>query len=269
MPQYFALDKILKQGVEYPMAEDEFMAINALGTDSAGAGRLRVERQLTGDIKQVIAPAHKINTNLLTLLGLGDLYYVVPPKKKALWEGDSGSVCRVKGKLGILGAGEAMPAGMLARAAEQDIHFITFIEDSVSLGTDEVWAAGRELTVLELTPKTIEKYTLNNIALASVTGDTISNGQVGIRFYLEGKPIDNLSASNLPLGIDALSMPSPPAETTESIPFSFKDNPVEVGGDKTLKITAINISGGDLTPATGSAWSVTVTCVVEYLTKRA
>jgi len=268
MPVYYNLDKIITAGAEWVMAADEFLLISAIGTNSSGAGRLMIERQLTGDIKELVSPLHKRSTNFLGLLELGDLYYVVPNQKRIKFEGDTGSKCRIKGRIGVLAPGESVPATHLARAANQDIDFLCFVEGSVSLGTDEVWADGRELDVYTLTPKTIERYDFQDVVMTSVTGDTITEGQVGIRFYLEGKPLDNLAKANLPLGVDALSMPRPPAEGTDFEPFSLKELPIVVEGDKTIKITAINISGGSLTPATGSKWTVTVTAIVRYRTKR-
>jgi len=265
MVTYYKLDKVITVGESWRAEENKFYVIKAIGTDASPALTPYVERYPLGAIRADVAPLHKTSSNLLGPLDLGALYYVVPPKHIFKVAGPSGAKCRIIGRIGVLGPGEALPAGMMERFGKQPTHHLTYVTDSESLGTDETWTAGREFGVYKLTPLTPEVYKFNNVCMVSVTGDTISEGQVGIRFYLEAAPFDILETTMGKLGVDALSMPHPPRDVAEEIPFSLEDLPIEVKGDKTFEVRAINVSGGDLPPATGAAWTVKFTAVVEYL----
>jgi len=266
MPRYYELDKFLAAGTEYEMAPDEFLVIQKVGTDDTSLAMLKIDGRETGEFRDLVAPSHQTSTNMLPLLDLKSLYYVVPQNKKVVFSGTSGKKCRVKGKIGKIATGEVLPANFASRFEAQDTDFVTTLEDSFAFATDEAWAADREVTLLELTPKTIEKYVFDNIVEVSITNlaAALADGQVGIRFYLEGLPLDNLSKANLPLGADAKSMPRPPNTTDEVIPFSLADNPIEVKGDQTFRVTAINISGASLSAATGAAITINLTIVAHY-----
>jgi len=203
---------------------------------------------------------------MLPLLDLKTLYYVVPQNKRVVFAGASGKKCRIKGKIGKLATGEVLPANFASRFEAQDTDFVTTLEDSFKFGTGEAWAADREVTILELTPKTVEKYIFNSLVEVDITNlaAALGDGQVGIRFYLEGLPLDNLSKANLPLVAAAKSIPRPPNTTDEVIPFTLADNPIEVKGDQTFRVTAINISGASLSAATGTAITIDLTIVAHY-----
>ena len=96
------------------------------------------------------------------------------------------------------------------------------------------------------------------------SGGTINPGDFAVRFYLDGKVLDLLSKTAGKLGIDVLSMPRPPSDTVEEIPFTLKDLPIEVLGDHTLSVKIRNISGSNKTPTSGSEWSFTFTAIVRY-----
>jgi len=266
MPRYYELDKFLSAGTEYEMAADEFLVIGKVGTDDTALAKLRIDGRDTGEFRDLVAPVHQISTNMLALLDLKSLYYVVPQNKRVVFSGTSGKKCRIKGKVGKLATGEVLPANFASRFEAQDTDFVTTLEGSFKFGTDEDWAADREVTLLDVTPKTIEKYVFDNLVEVSITNlsAALADGQVGIRFYLEGLPLDNLSKANLPLGADAKSMPRPPNSTDEVIPFTLADNPIEVKGDQTFRVTAINVSGGTLSPATGTAITIDLTIVAHY-----
>jgi len=265
MVQYYKLDKIIEEGTTYQAPADEFLVIRKIGTDATSATHLKIDGTDTGDIISTIAPLHKTSSNLFGPLDLRNLFYVVPPDKKFWIDGASGAKMRIIGEIGKLAPGEGLPAQFASRFTDQGKHYFTYISDSYEVGTDTTWASQVEYEVLSLTPKTTEKYILNHICGASITGDTVNAGDFGIRFYLEGKPLDILTRDLGKLGIDVLAMPLPPTATTEETPFSFEDRPIEVPGDITLSIRASNESGSDKAPASGSSWSITVTAVVEYI----
>ena len=265
MVEYYKLDKIFLQGVNYQAPNDRFYVIRKIGTDQTADVYLKIDGVDTGAIISGIAPLHKISSNLLGLLSLADLFYVVPPNKIFSVEGPAGAKLRAVGEIGKLAPGEALPADFASRFTDQGKHYLTYLTGTASLGTDVAWTAGQELEILSLTPKTIEKYILNGYAGVTITGDTVAEGDFSVRFYLEGVPLDILTSEPGKLGIDALSMPRPPADTTDEEAFSLADRKIEVLGDRTLRITAINVSGADKAPATGANWSVTLDVICEYI----
>ena len=102
------------------------------------------------------------------------------------------------------------------------------------------------------------------MVLVSISGGTVNEGDFGVKFYIDNSPLEFDVADNLMEGIDSLSMPSPPADTTEELVFTLKDFPIELLGDHTLSIKVKNTSGASKSPSAGSAWSVTVTVVAKY-----
>ena len=267
MVEYFKLDKIFTTGTTYELPADRFYVIKAIGTDASTDLKLVIDGVETGALINDVAPLHRTSSNHLGPVPLGDLFYVVPPNKSFELEGPSGAKARLVGQIGRLAAGEALPTNLASRFAEQGKHYITYVSDSYSLGTDVAWSADTEYEIYSLTPKTIETYNFNNIMMCSVSNVTVSEGDIAIRLYLDGTPLDILTSDAGKLGIDSLSMPYPPAATTEEIPFSLADLPIKVEGDHTFTVKAINTSGGDLTPASGTSITVKITALVEYLMK--
>jgi len=267
MVDYYKLDKIITQGTTYTTPPDRFYVIRKVGTDATSSVKLVIDGVETGAFYNTIAPLHKTSSNLLGPLDLGDLYYVIPPDKTFYVDGPSGAKVRIIGEIGVLSPGEALPADYARRYTDQGKHYITYLEDTYSKATDEAWAADEEQEVISLTPRTIETYILNNVVMADLTGGSFSEGQFAVRFYRDGQPLDILTSDPGHKGIDILSMPRPPADSTEEEPFTLKDRPIEILGDHTLSIKVINVSGSNLSPTTGSAWSVTITAIVEYIMK--
>ena len=267
MVNYYPLDKVFSEGTDYETPNDRFYVIRKIGTDGSTGTRFVIDGVETGEIIETIAPLHRTSSNLLGPLDLGDLYYVVPPNKTFSVSGPAAARIRAIGQIGVLAPGEVLPATEAARFNEQGKRYITYIQDTYSKATDETWAAGEEQEVISLTPRTIEEYRFDRQVLASMTGASFAEGTFALRFYLDGKPLDILTTGPGNLGVDVLSMPSPPADSTEQDAFTLADLPIVVAGDHTFSVRAINISGAGQTPDFGFAWSVTVRAIVEYLMK--
>jgi len=264
MVSIFALDKVLSVDVEYTTTRRQGYVIRRVGTNSSGSARLVIDGKELGVFKSLVAPLHRTTDNLLGPLDLRDEYYVIPPNTKFKFTGDSGSKCRVIGEVVQLSPGEGFPSDLMSRFMNQHKVFRTVFEGSFSLGTDVVWKAGAVYEVLSLTPLTSEKVTLDDVVLVAISGDTVSEGDFGVEFYLDNTPLEPEVAENLMSGIDSLAMPSPPKGTTEMQAFTLKNFPIEVPGDHTLSVRVRNTSGGDKSPASGSSWTVTVTCIARY-----
>jgi len=268
MAKMVPLDKTLDLNTKYRTERDKFLIIRKIGTNVSDEIVVEVKETEVTYIHGDFAPLRVTSSNKLGPFDLKELYVVVPPDTTFQFTSASSGKVRIIGTIGILRPGEGLSADLLTRFDTQRDNHWRYLKDSVSLGTDEVWSADRELTVLETTPRTNEEYTINDIIMAKVTGGTISEGQVGIRLYLDTTPFDIEETESGHLGIDVLNMPYPPSDTNGETPFSLKNYPIVVPGDIKFKVGAINISGGDLTPASGSAWTVEVLMPYRYKRKR-
>jgi hypothetical protein len=268
MVDYYKLDKIFVQGATYQTPNDRFYVIKKVGTDATSDCYLKIDGVDTGAIISDVAPLHRTSSNLLGPLDLGDLYYVVPPNKTFTVEGPSGAKIRAIGLIGKLAPGEALPAQYASRFTEQGKHYLTYDTATATLAAAGAnWAADAETDVYSLTPKTVEKYIFNNVVMAKVENAATapSEGDVAIRFYLEGTPLDILTTEPGKKGIDLYSAPYPPADTTEEEPFTLKDLPIGVPGDNTFEIKFVNTSGAAIAASTAAAMTATVAVIVEYI----
>ena len=260
----FRLDKIIVEGTTYETPKRVGYVIRKIGTNSGGSARLVIDNKRMGYIDSDVAPLHRTSSNLLGPLDLEDLPYVIPPNTKFSFEGDSGSKARIIGDVVMLEPTEGFPDELTRRYSNQHRKFKTTYEGSFSLGTDEDWKDDVAFEILSLTPLSIERLLLNDIVMVSISGGPVSEGDFGVEFYLNNSPLEFDVAENLMKGIDALSMPYPPADSTEELAFSLRDFPIEVGGDDTLSIRVRNVSGAAKSPNSGSAWSVKVKLVAIY-----
>jgi len=270
MVEYYKLDKVFVQGANYQLPNDRFYIIRKIGTDADSDTYLKIDGVDTGAIISDIAPLHKTSSNLLGPLDLKDLFYVVPPNKVFTVEGPSGAKVRCIGEIGKLAPGEAIPGNFASRFTDQGKHFLTYQSGTATLAAaGGSWAADAENSVIELTPKTIETVRFNNVLMGKVENSAaaIADGQVAIRIYLEGTPLDILTAEPGMKGIDILACPYPPADGTEEEPFSLEDRAIEVLGDRTVKLTVMNVSGAAISASTAADMTATITAVVEFLKK--
>ncbi len=260
------LDKILKQGTPITLEKREAWIIQAIGTNSTTRGRLVIDGKPTGDIVQLIAPLHTLDTNLLGPLPLGDYYYVVPPETKVEWQGATGSKARIIGTKVIFDPGENLGEPYATRSRNQYSSYITYIEGTFSKGTDVAWPAGEENEVISLTPLTIEKYIFDSILMATVANVSggVSEGDWSITFYIDNTPLENIVASGEQVGVDVLSAPRPPADGADETPFTLQAFPIELTGDHNLSIRVKNTSGASKSPPAGASITATVTVLTKY-----
>jgi len=265
MAERYILDKILKVGQSYVMEADKYMVIRAIGTDDTARVRAFVAGNLVGEFTNIVAPLHKTSSNLLGPLPLEDLYIVVPPNKTLYFDGTAGKKVRVIGYIYELGPGEQMSAEHIARYGNQSKAYWTYLDDSVSVGTDVALSAGQEVEIKTYSPASIEKYLFSKVLMVGVSGGSFSEGDLALRLYLDGKPLDLLSSEMGPHGIDVTALPRPPSDSTEETPFSLMDNPIQLDGDHRLKVVIVNTSGGSLAPTSGSSWQFTFTAPIKYI----
>jgi len=261
------LDRYIKEGVTYKTKSREAYIVRKLGTDSSTEAYLEIDGRMTGKIDNEVAPLHVTSSNLLGPLDLGPLYYVIPPEVEFKIVGASGCKARLIGQKLILEPGERLGAPYIDRFDRQFDHYLTLLSATLTLGTDEVFKADEERTILSLKPASHEIYKFNSYIGVKGSGDTIAEGDFSVVFYYNGQPFEYITTDNFGPGIDIKSMPLPPADSTEEVPYTLKDYPIEVPGPNELVIKVRNISGADKAPASGSAWSFTLKAIVEYVRK--
>ena len=255
---------VISEGAEYTTPPRKAILIKAIGTDATSASHLKVEGSELGDLISTVAPMHKTSSNLLGPLRLGSLYYVIPPDSEFEWEGASGSKARLIGSWVFLDPGESLPSDMLSRYEAQKDHYMTYVEGSYSHGTDTALTAGAEVTVLTISPAANEKYVLNGPVMADVENYTPSEGDLAIRMKYDETYLDTTLKDSALGGIDILSAPRPPADTTEEEPFSLAGSPITVEPNHKLYFLVKNTSGASISPASGTSLTFTITAIVEY-----
>jgi len=267
MPREFPLDMIIVQGETYYTDKREYFVIKKIGTDASTDTHLKVDNKELGDLISTVAPLHSTSSNTLGPVNLGQFYIVIPPETEFVVEGASGAKMRLVGIYGKIAPGEPLPGDLEARFNNQHNAYITHLNGSVSLGTDVSFSADAEQEIMSLTPKTIEKYILAFPVMGSVDNYTASEGDLAYRFYVDNEPLDLLTSSSGDVrgGIDLLSMPRPPAATTEQVPFSFADMPLEILGDHTLSIRVRNTKGSAISPSAGTSLTFYVDTLAVYI----
>ena len=247
--------KTFDAGTVYRAETDKAYVIERIGTDSSSTATIKVEGAPVAEIINTITPKEKTGSNLFGPIDLKDLKIVVPQTKPLQIEGASGSKIMAYGKILVLAPGEALPSAFAGRYTEQRTKYITYLSGSYDNGTDTAWDAGKENKVLEYTVGVNEKIILDKFFACWV--DNVSGGllqgQFGFRIYIDDTPLDVIEDTMGKKGIDPFAAPLPPNTTNSMEVFSFEKNPIELGPGKTLKVTAINISGAAISPNSGTS----------------
>jgi len=263
----FPIKKVIDTATEYKQEADRYYVIKEVGTDDTAHQILVIDGKELGIFESALSPLKKVADNLLGPYDLRDEWLVIPPDKTFKTVGASGKKLVLIGNIVILAPAEAPVPAHMARFGVQHEAYRTHVEGAFTFAVDEAWAVNREVEVFTLTAGFGERYTFDDFLGVSFTNVTVGDGDVGVRFWYKGTPFDILRLE-APiagrLGIDALQMPLPPADATNMIPFSLKDRPIVLNVGEELKITAINTSGADLTPPTGTAISITLKAKCKY-----
>jgi hypothetical protein len=262
MPAFYNLKKVLKTGTTYTMENDRYYVIEKVGTDATSKVTVKVDGIPVADIFSTIAPIARSGTNEFGPFPLEDDYIVVPPQRQLYFDGPSGANVYIEGKLVVLSPGEAIPTEHLTRYNTYANRKVSYVDVSATVGAS--WSAGQEIKISDISPTAIEDWLFNSIAGVSVANlsTTQTYGQINVKLYYDGKPLDLLLNIAGPQGLETLKMPLPPTNTTEKEPFSFKSLPIMINGGHTLTVSAINTSGAALSATTGN--NITVRFVAIY-----
>jgi len=239
----FLLDKAIDVGVTYRAEMDKAFVIKAAGTNSAGKAILSVAGSPVLELKSAVAPIAKINTNMNSLLSLEPVPIVVPPGKPFSFTGDTDSEIRIKGHILVLGIGEVLPIGLLARFGEQHKKYKMYLEGSYTSAAAVTIPASAEYPVLTWTVPAGEKYSFAELYMGEVwtTAGTIPREDLATRIYIDDRPRDVIEEVMADWGIYSTAAPRLPREDLNMEPFSLAEMPLELVAGRTLKITCINI----------------------------
>jgi hypothetical protein len=260
------LDKVVPAGTTFETEKREAFVVQFIGTNSATDGTLFIDDKPVITIKSLVAPHRLRDANLLGPLGLGDLYIVVPPETRYLWSAAAGTVVRFIGTKILLDPGEVLGEPHFSRYRAQFNSIIVYREGTYNHGVGNAWPAGEEHEVLKIRPAVIEKYVFNNVLMASVENVSggVADGDWGITIYIDGQPIDFINHAGEKKGIDVLSAPRPPTDSTEEVPFSLANYPIEIPGDHEISFRVVNNSGAAKSPPAGAAIIATITVLASY-----
>ena len=267
MPRVHFLKKVLKTNVTYEMEKDRYYVIRRLGTDSSARVTAKVDGVPVADFFNLVAPIMKSADNLLGPLDLKDYFVVVPPERKLVFESTASANVYVEGDLVVLSPGEAVPTEHLTRYNAYANRKVSYIDVTATVGAS--WPAGQEVKVVDVTPPTIEDHVFDGFAGCSVSNLSAAQalGQVNLKLYYDGVPLDLLVATAGPHGIETLKMPLPPRAAANEEPFTFEERPIAVVGGHTLTFTAINVSGGALSAAAGQSIAVRLVALFKRIIK--
>jgi hypothetical protein len=245
----YKLDKLVAMNTEYALEPYRAYIIEAIGTNDTAEVTATIDAKKVGSILTKLAPLRKNTANMAGILPLGSLFLVVPPDKTYRFNGTAGAFVRIKGKILELGVGEALPADYASRFANQHNEYLTCLEGT-DVNTGSPMADGAEVTLKSITPSSIEEYTFGSrmfVDQVAAGSPAEAEGNLGVRPYLDGAPLDHIKAGSGRRGWDRMSMEIPNTTDNKDLdPFSLEDAPIVVAGDKTLEIRLVNVSGGSL-----------------------
>jgi len=248
MPDKYILDKALKTGVLYRAESDKYFVIEKVGTNSTEKATLTVDGSTVLDIVDDLALPEKSNARRFPPLELGKNLIVIPPKKPFSFEGSAGSIMRVIGSLMVLAPGEGVPTPHVARFTEQPRKYYTYETGSWTSSAGD-WADGAEATVIDVTCPPGEKWTFDQFAYVERKGELadLTFGNVGLRVYIDDKPLDVIDPELAPLAIDSNRGDYYDGASHYYVPFSLSEMPIVLEPGRNLKVKVRNISGAAIT----------------------
>jgi len=261
----YPLNKIFAVDTLYRTENDKALLIRKAGTDSTTKMTLSIDGSPVLELIDTLANKEVINTNLLGPVDLRAQFLVVPQTKTFQFTGEALKTLRLIGSLIHLSPGESLPSDLMARFGAAPRHQLNYLEGTYDHGAGIDWTANDEITILEFTGPVAEEYVFDRFLGVTVLDGVTATARnlFAIRTYIDDFPLDNIESAMAPLGMDAYAMPLPPAESTNSVPYSLKDSPILIPEGVTLRMTAINVSGADITPGGGLAMSVKIQALAE------
>jgi len=263
MKTYY-IDKVLDVGTTYEMPSNLAWKILAIGTNSSTPVTVSIGGRETLYLDSDVAPIHENDSNMLGPRNLDRFWIAIPPNEEFKFTGSSGAKVRIIGEAIRLEGNEPAPSDIMQQFDLQTRQYLRLVSNTVSLGTDTAWSDGEEQTLLSLKAGAYERYVFDDFLGIKIENVTVSEGQVYVYFALDDIEHEYYVPTNAPVGIDVKFMPLPPTSDVDYRPFSMKVIPYTVEKEHTFKILAKNVSGSDLTPASGTSITITTKAVAKY-----
>jgi hypothetical protein len=238
----FKLDKVLDTGTLYRAERDKAYVIKAAGTNVTDKVTLSVSGIPSLEIRNELASIDITSANVSGLLDLKDNFVVVPPDKVFRFDSPVAGKVRIKGEIIELSPGETLPTDLMSRFTAQGRKFYTFNYATLSIGTS--FSSGDERTVLNITTPVKEQLTFNHRIGFDIDNLPAANnipGQIGIRFFLDDKPLDIVETAMGDLGIDIWGNRLPPTLTNNFEVGSLADRPIVLTEGRNLKVKFVNV----------------------------
>ncbi|MEM3943956.1 MAG: hypothetical protein QXJ59_07705 [Thermofilaceae archaeon] len=265
MPVEVFFRRLVPTGTEYVTAPREALIIEEVGFKDEGEYKFLVDRKETTPLLGPLPYYDDSKTYGSKPLALGALPIVVPPETAWSITGSPSTTVLLLGRKVQLGIGEAIPDEIARRFAEQYNRYLKIYKGNIALAVNQAWAADAELTALQFTTLANERVTFNGPVLVRWSGFTLNPGSVVLRFYMDGRPIENVYRTGWEPGIDLKTLTTVSEyKSYGARPFSLERLPIVVNPNTVFTVTMENISGADIAPASGQAISIELWLLAVY-----
>ena len=249
MPEKYILDKALKTGTLYRSEPDIYYVIEQVGTDSTTKGTLEIDGSTVLEILDNLAQPNPTDAKRFPPIDLKTNYLVIPPDKTFKFTGSSGSVMRILGSLFSLAPGEAITPAYASRFTEQPRKYYTYESATWTPTADGTLSADEEKGVLDVTCSGGERWRFDRYLYLKRSNELANKkfGNVGIRIFIDDKPLDNIDPAKGPMAIDSNVAHYYDGTNHFYMPLSLERTPIALETGRNLKIKVRNISGADIT----------------------
>ena len=248
MAEKYILDKALKTGVLYRIEPDMYYVIERAGTNSATKGTLEIDGSTVLEILNNLAQPHSTDTYRFPPLDLEKNYLVIPPDKTFKFTGALGSIMRIMGQMYSLAPGEAVPPAHLARFTEQPRKYYTYTSGTWAPASDGTFTADDEKGVIDVTCSAGERWRFDRYLFVKRSSAMVDKkfGNVGIRIFIDDKPLDNIDTAKGPMAIDTNCAHYFDGTNPFYMPLALERTPIVLEAGRNLKIKVRNISGAGI-----------------------
>ena len=264
MAEKYILDKALKTGTLYRIEPDMYYVIERVGTDSAEKGTLEIDGSTVLEIINNLAQPQPTDTKRFPPLELEKNYLVIPPDKTFKFTGASGSIMRILGQMYSLAPGEAVPASHLARFTEQPRKYYIYKTGTWTPSAAGTMAVDEEQKVIDETCDAGERWTFNRYLYVERKAHLRDKkfGNVGLRFFVDDKPLDNIDPDKGPMALDSNAGDYYDGTAHYYMPLALERTPIALEAGRNLKIKVRNVS------AAGIVYTATAQISIDVVVQR-
>ena len=248
MPEKYILDKALKTGILYRTEPDMYWIIEQVGTDSTTKGVLEIDGSTVLELINNLAQPQPTDTLRFPPVDLKTNFLVIPPDKTFKFTGSSGSIMRIFGQLYSLAPGETMVPAHASRFTEQPRKYYTYESATWTPTAAGTMSVDEEQGVINVTTSAGERWRFDRYLFVKRSNELANKkfGNVGIRIFIDDKPLDNIDPAKGPMAIDSNEGHYFDGTSHFYMPASIERTPIGLEAGRNLKIKVRNISGADI-----------------------